>query len=210
MLDKNSLLLCGVTDRRWAEGRTLAAMAQEAAEGGVTMLQLREKNISYAEFLRLAKELKTVTDKFKIPLIINDEADICVLSGADGLHIGQSDGGVKRARRKIGKNKILGVSVSTPEQAAAAQKDGADYLGVGAVFPTGTKEDAALTPPQKVKEICAAVRIPVIAIGGINKDTLKEVGGLGLAGIAVVSAIFAQKNIRAAAENLKRAAKEFL
>jgi len=162
-----------------------------------------EKSISAQEDVALAKEIKEVTDKYNIPLIINDQVDVALACDTAGVHVGQQDMAAALARVKIGQEKILGVSVQTVEQAILAEKAGADYLGVGSVFPTSTKKDAALVSKETLKAICDSVNIPVVAIGGINEENITQLNGSGIAGISVVSAIFAQKDAQKAAEGLR-------
>ena len=206
---RDSLLLYAVTDRAWLSSApagcdTLDRQVEEALLGGVTLVQLREKNLDDARFIELARQLKRVTDTHSAPLIINDNLRVALESDAAGLHIGQDDGNVRLIRQRLGMDKILGVSAQTVAQALAAEADGADYLGVGAVFPTSTKQDAAEVPLKTLSEICAAVRIPVVAIGGINRDNVRLLTGTGIAGISVVSALFARPSrVRAAAQELK-------
>ena len=202
-LDRKSLLLYGVTDRKWLNGRTLAQVVKESLEGGATMIQLREKNLEEAAFLEEAKELQALCRKYHVPFIVNDNVDIALEMGADGIHVGQSDMEAGIVRDKLGPDKILGVSAQTVDQAILAEKRGADYLGVGAVFPTGSKDDAVEVDFDTLKAICASVSIPVVAIGGITKDNLKELKGSGICGIAVISAIYAQADITGAAKDLK-------
>jgi len=196
------MLLYAVTDRTWLKDRSLPDVVEEAVRAGVTFLQLREKNLDYATFLQLAKEIKIITDKYRIPYVINDNVEVAMASGADGVHVGQKDMAAQDVRKIIGPDKILGVSVQTVEQAILAEKNGADYLGVGSAFPTSTKLDAETVSFVTLKEICEAVSIPVVAIGGINKDNVMKLAGTGIDGIAVVSAIFAQENITAAVKEL--------
>lgn len=202
-LDRSSMLLYAVTDRTWLKGRTLADAVEEAIRAGVTFLQLREKNLDYASFLKLAREIKSITDKYKIPYVINDNVEVAMTSGADGVHVGQDDMAPRDVRKIIGPDKILGVSAQTVEQAVLAEESGADYIGVGSVFPTSTKPDAEAVSFETLKEICKAVSIPVVAIGGINKDNAMKLAGSGIDGIAVVSAIFAQEDITAAVKELR-------
>lgn len=202
-LDKSSMLLYAVTDRTWLKGRTLADVVEEAIKAGVTFLQLREKNLEYDAFLQLAREIKCVTDKYKIPYVINDNVQVAMAAGADGVHVGQGDMSPKDVRKIIGPDKILGVSAQTVEQAVLAEESGADYIGVGSVFPTSTKLDAEAVSLETLKEICKAVSIPVVAIGGINKDNAIKLAGSGIDGIAVVSAIFAREDIASAARELR-------
>lgn len=209
-LNKNNLLLYAITDRTWLGDNTLPQVVEEAILGGATFIQLREKNLSYDEFLKAAIEVKSVTDKYSVPFVINDNVDIAVKVGADGAHIGQGDEEIRIAREKLGPNKILGISAGTLEEAIKAEKNGADYLGVGAVFNTSTKLDARTVSFEALKEICEAVKIPVVAIGGISKDNVLELKKTGISGISVVSAIFAQDDIKTAAEELLNLTKQTL
>ena len=199
-----ALQLYAVTDSRWLKGSTLAGAVEKALAGGVTCVQLREKHLSFDKFLRTAKEIKALCQSYQVPFIVDDNLDIALACDADGLHIGQNDMEAAKARELLGAKKILGVSAQTVEQALAAYKDGADYLGVGAVFPTGTKTDAVEVPLNTLKAITAAVDIPVVAIGGIGADNIAELSGTGIAGAAVVSAIFAQTDIKKAAAELRQ------
>ncbi|HBQ46876.1 MAG TPA: thiamine phosphate synthase [Ruminococcaceae bacterium] len=192
-----------VTDRGLMTTPTLEEAVEQAIDGGCTLVQLREKNASSREFYRSAVSVKKVTDRRGVPLIINDRLDIALASGAAGVHLGQSDLPAAAARRVLGPDKIVGVSASTPAQAEAAQAAGADYLGVGAMFPTGTKTDADIISMEELKKIRAAVSIPIVAIGGINLRTAPLFRGTGIDGFAVVSAILARKDIRAAARGLR-------
>lgn len=203
-LDKKDLLLYAVTDRSWLNGETLYSQVEKALKGGATFIQLREKNLDSDAFLKEAKELKELCSQYNVPFVINDNVDIAVKIGADGVHVGQSDMEASDVRERLGKDKIIGVSAQTVEQALLAQKHGADYLGVGAVFSTNSKDDAVNISHETLKAICGAVDIPVIAIGGIGKHNVMELSGSGIVGIAVISALFAQPDIKAAAEELKR------
>ena len=207
---KEDLLLYAVTDRSWLNGQTLYAQVEKALKGGVTCVQLREKNLDEAAFLEEAKEIHDLCAQYGVPFVINDNVEIAVQINADGVHVGQSDMKVGDVRKKLGLDKIIGVSAQTVEQALEAQEHGADYLGVGAVFPTGSKVDAVEVSHETVKAICEAVDIPVIAIGGITADNVKELAGTGICGIAVISAIFAQKDIKEAARHLKSRTEEML
>ena len=200
----NDLQLYAVTDSRWLNGAALAEAVEKALAGGVTCVQLREKHLPFDEFLRTAKEIKTLCQSYHVPFIVDDNLDIALACDADGLHIGQNDMPTAKARQLLGPDKILGVSAQTIEQAVIACQDGADYLGVGAVFPTGTKTDAVEVPLDTLKAITAAVDIPVVAIGGIGADNITQLSGTGIAGAAVVSAIFAQEDIKKAAANLRQ------
>ena len=206
--DKKDLLLYAVTDRSWLNGRTLYEQVEEALKGGVTFVQLREKNLDDTAFLQEAKEIKELCARYNVPFVINDNVDIAAEIDADGVHVGQSDMEAGDVRRKLGPDKIIGVSAQTVEQALKAQAHGADYLGVGAVFPTGSKADAVEVSHDTVRAICRAVDIPVIAIGGITRENVIELKGTGICGIAVISAIFGQQDIEEAARTLKSRTEE--
>lgn len=203
-MKSDSLLLYAVTDRSWLNGKSLAWQVEEALKGGITMLQLREKNLPKEEFYQEAQEIKNICSRYQVPFLINDNVELACRVHADGVHVGQSDMEVLQAREQIGRNKILGVSAQTVKQAVLAEKQGADYLGVGAVFATNSKTDAKPVDLVTLREICQAVSIPVIAIGGINKENLGQLSGTGICGVAVISAIFAQKEIADAARQLKK------
>lgn len=208
--DKKDLLLYAVTDRAWLRGETLYGQVEKALKGGATFMQLREKNLDEEHFLQEAVEIKELCKKYYVPFVINDNVDIAVKMDADGVHVGQSDMEAGDVRAKLGPDKIVGVSAQTVEQAVLAEKRGADYLGVGAVFSTGTKLDADDVSYETLKAICETVSIPVVAIGGITKDNLMELKGSGIDGIAVVSAIFAQENIEEATKELRSRTEEML
>ncbi len=171
-LDKKDLLLYAVTDRHWLNGRSLYEVVKESLDGGATFIQLREKTLDEASFLDEARQIKKLCEEYKVPFVINDNVEIAMAIDADGVHVGQSDMEAGNVREKLGPDKIIGVSAQTVEQAVLAEKRGADYLGVGAVFPTSSKDDASDVSFEILKEICEAVSIPVIAIGGISKETL--------------------------------------
>ena len=202
--DKKDLLVYAVTDRHWLNGRTL----YESLDGGVTFLQLREKDLDDENFLKEAIELKELCKEYKVPFVINDNVDIAIKMDADGVHVGQSDMEAGDVRAKLGPDKIIGVSAQTVEQAILAEKRGADYLGVGAVFPTGSKDDADEISHETLKAICEAVSIPVVAIGGITLDNMPQLKGSGICGVAVISAIYAKEDIRKASEDLKKVVEE--
>lgn len=208
--DKKDLLLYAVTDRSWLGGRTLYQDVEAAIKGGATFIQLREKNLDEAHFLEEAKEIKELCKKYQVPFVINDNVDIALAMDADGVHVGQSDMEAGAVREKLGPDKIIGVSAQTVEQALLAEQKGADYLGVGAVFPTGSKDDAVEVSHETLKAICEAVKIPVIAIGGISAGNVMELSGSGICGIAVISAIFAKPDIEAAAKELKEQTEKML
>lgn len=208
--DKKDLLLYAVTDRSWLGEKTLAQQTEEALKGGVTFVQIREKQLDRERFREEAKELKALCGKYGVPFVVNDDVELALEIDADGVHVGQSDMEAGDVRRKLGPDKIIGVSVRTEEQAVLAQKHGADYLGVGAVFSTGTKKDATKVSYEMLKEICEAAEIPVVAIGGIGKENVGSLAGSGICGVAVISAIFASPDIRKAAEELKTAVEKML
>lgn len=208
-LDKD-LLLYAITDRHWLGDQTLYEQVQETLEGGSTFIQLREKELDYDSFLAEANEIKKLCADYGVPFVINDNVQVAVDCDADGVHVGQRDMEAGDVRQKIGPDKILGVSAQTVEQAKLAEERGADYLGVGAVFPTGSKDDADEVSHETLKEICDAVSIPVVAIGGITYDNIPELAGSGICGISVISAIFAADDIRQATIALKEKTKAAL
>lgn len=201
---KETLLLYAVTDRRWTGEKTLLQQVEEAILGGATFIQLREKDLGESAFEKEAVEIQELCRKYAVPFVVNDNVEIAKRMGADGVHVGQSDMEAGDVRAMLGPDAILGVSASTVEQAILAEKRGADYLGVGAVFPTGSKDDAVEVPHETLKAICEAVSIPVIAIGGISAENVHELSRSGICGIAVISAIFGQKDIKAATADLKK------
>lgn len=209
-LDKNSLLLYAVTDRHWLNGASLYEQVEQAIEGGASFVQLREKELGQEAFLQEAIEIQKLCRNYHVPFVINDNVEIARSIDADGVHVGQSDMEAGNVRALIGEDKILGVSAQTVGQAVLAEKRGADYLGVGAVFHTGSKADASEVSFETLKAICEAVKIPVIAIGGISRDNVLSLGGSGICGIAVISAIFAQKDIRSATSELRRLTEEMV
>lgn len=203
-LDSKSLLLYAVTDRAWLHERRLADDVEKALLGGATFVQLREKDASFEEFLEQAREVKEVCKKYNVPFVINDNIEVALAVDADGVHVGQSDMETGSVRQKLGKDKIIGVSTRTVEEALLAQDRGADYLGVGAMFQTSTKLDAADVTFEELKVICKAVEIPVVAIGGISNHNVMELEGTGIDGVAVVSAIFAAEDIQKATKEMKQ------
>lgn len=203
--DKKDLLLYAVTDRRWLGGRRLADQVEEALKGGVTFVQLREKDLDEERFLEEAREIKELCGRYGVPFVINDNVDIARAVDADGVHVGQSDMEAGDVRARLGQDKIIGVSAQTVEQALLAESRGADYLGVGAVFATGSKADASEVDHETVKAICQAVHIPVIAIGGITGENVGALTGTGVCGVAVISAIFAQEDVEEGTRKLKEA-----
>ena len=203
---KKDLLLYAVTDRRWlADGETLYQVVEQAIDGGVTFVQLREKELAKDLFLEEAKEIKKLCNARKIPFVINDSVDIALAMDADGVHVGQSDMEAGDVREKLGPDKIIGVSAQTVEQAKLAEAHGADYLGVGAVFATGSKDDAVEVDFATLQAICQAVQIPVVAIGGITVQNMTALQGSGIVGVAVISAIFGKPDVKKAAQDLTAA-----
>ena len=195
-----TLYLC--TDRGLMTTDTVEESVELAIDGGCTVIQLREKQCSSRDFYELALRVKGITAPRGVPLIINDRVDICLAAGADGVHVGQSDLPAGQVRRLLGPDRILGVSARTLEEALEAQESGADYLGVGAMYATSTKTDAQVVSMETLRAIRQAVEIPIVVIGGINRDTMEAFRGMGMDGLAVVSAVVAQKDIRAAAREL--------
>lgn len=194
---RKMMKLYAVTDRAWTGKQTLFDQAEAAMRGGITCLQLREKNMDKDEFLKEALEMKELCRSYNIPLIINDDPYIAVKSGADGVHIGQKDMSLKEAREITGNGMIIGVTAALPELAVNAEKNGADYIGSGAVFGSSTKADAKPLSHDVLREITASVNIPVVAIGGITRDNMAKLAGMGIAGAALVSAIFSADDIEA-------------
>lgn len=201
--NSEQLLLYAVTDRAWTGRQTLLEQIEEALAGGVTLLQLREKALDPEAFLQEAVEACRLCHRYGVPLIINDNVDVALGSGADGVHVGIEDAPVQQIRRRTGSDFIIGATAKTVEQARLAEASGADYLGVGAVFPSPTKKTAIRITNAQLREICASVRIPAVAIGGINAENALDICGCGARGIAVVSAIFAAQDIRTAAAALR-------
>jgi thiamine-phosphate pyrophosphorylase len=193
-----NLRLYAVTDRTWVGKMTFLEQIEAALKNGVTMLQLREKSLSEDAFAAEAFPVKKLCRQYNVPLIINDSVNVAVKIGADGVHVGMEDQPVAAIRRQMGKDFIIGATAKTVEQAQAAQRAGASYLGVGAIFPSPTKKNAIRITKEQLQEITAAVSIPCVAIGGITPDNILELQGTGIAGVAVVSAIFAAENIGAA------------
>ena len=211
MKSGNSLFtLYAVTDRTWLGGASLSWAVKEALTGGITLLQLREKNLTDREMLQEAQELLPLCHRHGVPLIINDRVQVALDAGADGVHLGQEDMSPREARAILGPDAIIGVSARTVGSAQRAEQEGADYLGVGAVFSTSTKKDAQNISPETLRQICQAVHIPVVAIGGIGPDNILELLGCGIQGVAVVSSIFAQKNIAQAASRLRALSEQII
>ena len=208
-LSAETLRLYAVTDRTWLNGRTLADCVRMSISGGATMIQLREKSLGYEAFKSQALEIQSICRENHIPFIINDNVNLAVDVNADGVHVGQDDMNAVNVREIIGPEKILGVSVRTVEEAILAERNGADYLGAGAVFHTGSKSDAVDITHSALREICGAVKIPVVAIGGINAGNINMLAGTGIDGVAVISAIFAQDDIQRASRELFTLSEKF-
>lgn len=209
-IQKKDLLLYAVTDRNCLKGVSLEEAVEQAILGDVTCVQLREKNISRDELIAEAKKLLSICHRHNVPLIINDDYEAAFLSGADGVHVGIEDAPVAEIRKAAGKDFIIGATAKTVEQARLAESSGADYLGVGAVFPSPTKTNAIRITSEKLKEICSSVSIPAVAIGGITVENVHEIKHCGHSGIAVVSAIFGADDVKSAAQKLSSIVKETL
>ena len=192
---KEMMLLYAVTDRAWTGRQTLMEQVEDALKGGATCVQLREKELDEETFLQEAVEMKALCEKYQVPFFVNDNVEIAVKCKADGIHVGQEDMAAAKVRQQVGGEMMIGVSVHSVEEALEAVKNGADCLGVGAMFSTATKTDADVLPKEVLKEICDAVDIPVVAIGGISKENMAELKGTGVDGVAFVSAIFAAEDI---------------
>ena len=205
---REDLLVYAITDRSWLNGESLYSQVEKSLKGGATFMQLREKNLDDETFYQEAVELKALCARYHVPFVINDNVDIALRMDADGVHVGQSDMEAGDVRSKLGPDKIIGVSAHNAEEARAAQAAGADYLGVGAAFVTGTKTDAKPISRDTIRAVTAAVDIPVVAIGGISHDNVLELAGCGLDGVAVVSALFAQPDVKAAAEEMLRLSRQ--
>ena len=201
--ERDQLLLYAVTDRAWVGRQSLYEQIEEALSGGVTILQLREKGLPQSELIEETKAVSLLCHRYGVPLIVNDDAEAALRGGADGVHVGAEDSPVAALRQRYGRELIIGATAKTVEQARSAEAAGADYLGVGAVFPSPTKSQALRITKEQLKAICASVGIPAVAIGGINGDNLPELAGCGMAGVAVISGLFGASDIRQAASALK-------
>ena len=202
----DDLLLYAVTDRGWIGRQTLLEQIEDALRGGVTMVQLREKELAEEAFVAEAREVKALCHRYGVPLIIDDNVNVALESGADGVHVGIEDAPVAEIRARMGKDFIIGATAKTIEQARAAEAAGADYLGVGAVFPSPTKRNAIRITTEQLRDICASVSIPAVAIGGISLENISALEGGGMRGVAVISAIFGAEDIKEAAQQLKQEA----
>ncbi len=201
--DKKNLLLYAVTDRSWLGTESLYSQVKKAIDGGVTFVQLREKELAQEAFYKEALEIQALCREKNIPFVINDNVALAKKIDADGVHVGQEDMEAGDVRSLLGPDKIIGVSAHSVEEALLAEKRGADYLGVGAAFSTNSKKDVSCISHETIRDICQAVQIPVIAIGGINETNIEELKGTGICGVAVISAIFAKKDITGAARTLR-------
>ena len=206
--DKKAMLLYAVTDRAWVGKQTLYEQVESALKGGATCVQLREKELGEEEFLNEAKEIAALCRRYGVPFFVNDNVDIAIACGADGVHVGQEDMEASKVRERVGDKMMIGVSAHTVEEALTAVRNGADCLGVGAMFSTSTKADADVLPVETLAAICEAVSIPVVAIGGINKRNMKELAGTGADGVALVSAIFGAEDIEAECKELRKLSEE--
>lgn len=208
--DKKFMRLYAVTDRAWVGKQTLYEQVEAALKGGVTCVQLREKELSEEEFLAEAKEIKALCASYHVPFFINDNVDIAIKCGADGVHVGQEDMKASDVRAKVGDQMMIGVSAHSVEEAVEAVKNGADCLGVGAMFATSTKADANVLPKETLRAICDAVEVPVVAIGGIGESNILELAGTGADGVALVSAIFGAADIEMQCRKLRALSEEMV
>ena len=208
--DKNHMLLYAVTDRAWVGKQSLCEQVEAALRGGVTCVQLREKELDEEAFLAEAKEVSALCRRYGVPFFVNDNVDIAIACGADGVHVGQEDMAAAQVRRRVGDGMMIGVSVHSVEEALEAVRNGADCLGVGAMFSTSTKADASVLPREVLRDICNAVDVPVVAIGGIGKGNLMQLAGTGVDGVALVSAIFGAADIEAECRLLRALSEEMV
>ena len=208
--DKKAMLLYAVTDRAWVGKQSLYEQVESALKGGVTCVQLREKELDDEAFLKEAIEISALCKRYGVPFFINDNVEIAIACHADGIHVGQEDMEAAQVRQRVGKDMMIGVSVHSVEEALEAVKNGADCLGVGAMFSTSTKTDVDVLPKETLRDICAAVDIPVVAIGGIGKFNISQLAGTGVDGVALVSAIFAADDIESECRQLRRLSEEMV
>ena len=208
--DKKTMLLYAVTDRKWVGKQNLYEQVESALKGGVTCVQLREKELNEETFLQEALEISALCKHYGVPFFINDNVEIAVKCCADGIHVGQEDMKASQVRQRVGENMMIGVSVHSVEEAMEAVKNGADCLGVGAMFSTSTKKDAEVLPKEILRDICTAVDIPVVAIGGIGKSNISQLSGTGVDGVALVSAIFAADDIENECRLLRKLSEEMV
>ncbi len=208
--DKKAMLLYAVTDRAWVGKQSLYKQVESALKGGATCVQLREKELNDEEFLKEAIEIAALCKEYKVPFFVNDNVDIAIRCHADGIHVGQEDMKASKVREKVGEDMMIGVSVHSVEEALEAVRNGADCLGVGAMFSTSTKTDADVLPKETLRDICSAVDIPVVAIGGLGKSNILELKGTGVDGVALVSAIFAADDIENECRTLRKLSEEMV
>lgn len=208
--DKNMMLLYAVTDRAWTGNQTLYEQVESALKGGVTCVQLREKELDDEAFLKEALEISKLCKSYNVPFFINDNVDIAIKCHADGIHVGQEDMEASRVRERVGEDMMIGVSVHSVDEALEAVKNGADCLGVGSMFTTSTKKDVDLLSKETLCDICAAVDIPVVAIGGINRSNILKLSGCGADGVALVSAIFSSEDIESECRELYKLSEEMI
>lgn len=208
--DKKTMLLYAVTDRAWTGRQSLYEQVEAALKGGATCIQLREKDLNGEDFLREAMEISVLCKEYQVPFLINDNVEIAIQCHADGVHVGQEDMEAFKVRQRVGKDMIIGVSAHSVEEALEAVRNGADYLGVGTVFSTSTKADAEVLPKEVLRDICSAVDIPVVAIGGISKRNISQLSGTGVDGVALVSAIFAAEDIEGECRLLRKLSEEMV
>jgi thiamine-phosphate pyrophosphorylase len=208
--DKKAMLLYAVTDRAWVGKQSLYEQVESALKGGATCVQLREKELNDEEFLKEAIEIAALCKEYKVPFFVNDNVDIAIRCHADGIHVGQEDMKASKVREKVGEDMMIGVSVHSVEEALEAVRNGADCLGVGAMFSTSTKADADVLPKETLRDICSAVDIPVVAIGGLGKSNILELKGTGVDGVALVSAIFAADDIENECRTLRKLSEEMV
>lgn len=209
-ISKKDVLLYAITDRQWLNGRTLASQVEEVLKNGATFLQLREKHIEHDELVKEALVIKEIAARYSVPFVIDDDVYAAKEADADGVHIGQSDNNYKIAREILGSDKIIGMTAHNLKEAIAAQNAGADYIGTGAVFTTSTKKDTIPLTMEALKNITDNITIPIVAIGGINHDNILQLKGLGVDGVAVISALFAQENVGEATHTLLNLCKEIV
>lgn len=208
--DKKAMLLYAVTDRAWVGKQSLYEQVESALKGGATCVQLREKELDDETFLKEALEISALCKRYEVPFFINDNVEIAIKCHADGVHVGQDDMEAAKVRRKVGEQMLIGVSVHTVEEALEAVKNGADCLGVGAMFSTSTKTDVNVLPKETLRDICEAVDVPVVAIGGIGKSNISQLTGTGVDGVALVSAIFAADDIEKECRLLRKLSEEMV
>ena len=208
--DKKTMLLYAVTDRAWLKDQTLYEQVEAALKGGVTCVQLREKELGDEDFLSEALEIGALCKRYNVPFFINDNVEVAIKCKADGIHVGQDDMSAEDVRKLVGNDMMLGVSVHTVKEALDAVKAGADCLGVGAMYSTATKEDADVVSMEALRDICAAVDVPVVAIGGLGKHNIMKLAGTGVDGVALVSAIFSADDIESECKELRRLSEEMI